>query len=246
MKRLLFLITVILLLTTVAGCRSRPVENNFVEGQLLSIEKSKVPVKITVIGCEAFEGMTDVVYASTINGDGIISEVSRCTEFAGDHFGGSYDIRAVNSRNARYYITPTETQDEPIVLGMNYYDVLLEAEFQTADHVEIQCNSDITVKGLVGEFELTVLAADGEKWSLGSKINRISGVADRSTDIVLTCSDGGYILTSTAHIHGIDIIGSETVNNEYIETTASSEETANRYVFSYMDNRYFIAAEQTP
>jgi len=244
MKRLSIIAAILMFLFMFAGCQANTDSGaeDQMDWQSLSVDHCGVPVKITATGCEAFEGKTDTVYATDITGDGIIYEVSTCAEFA-DHFHGTYSIGAKGSRNARYCITPTKPQDYPMEIGMNYYCVILEAKFQTADRVEIQYDSDITVRGLVGDFQLLVLASEKEKWNLGGNINRISGTADSKTDIVLTCTKEGYSLTSAAALRGISITGSKTYNGEYIEITSATEETVKLYTISFADNEYVIKAE---
>ena len=245
MKRLSLFIIVCLIFTILTGCKSNTISND--EPQESSIlfyaEKAYVPVSISVADSKDHEGKTDTVFATDVKGDGIIREVSR-SALMGDHFGAEYSIWGTDIKNARYTITPTEPQDRPIQLGMNYFYVVLEATFETADRVEIEYDSDITIKNVSGEFDFMVLTSNDENWNLGKAINHISGVADVPSDIVLTYGDDGYILSSDKVLRDVKIVGSETVNNKYIEVVEQAEKAGYRFLISYAEDKYIITMKE--
>lgn len=244
MKLISFLLITCLCLSIMTGCtasKSEQQQETKQDAVLLSIEKAYVPVSLMIKGSKDFEGKKEVIFATELSGDKIIREVSSCAKMT-DHFGASYSIWGADLKNARYQITPNEKQSELIELGINYYFVILEAEYENADSVEVQYNSDITIKNASGRFNFMVLASEDKNWSLGKTINNISGYAYEPGDIVLTYNQNGYVLSSNVMLKNVRITGSETTNGAYQKIATQAIGTSNKYSISF-DGVYNITTE---
>lgn len=222
-RKLILLLAAVLLLLTAAGCnpprRDDPndvntatdvigaIDDENLDWLVLYIDYGENPIQITAAGCASFDGKIDVLNNTEITGGGIVYQMKTCAEW-GDHYDGSYSICGEGSRDARYTLTPMGAQlIYPLRLSINYYDVILEASFMSADCVEIQYDSDITIKGLTGEFEIFVMAGHEGPWYLGLPQTRITGEVTVASDVTLKYSQNEYIVTATTEIKDLEANG---------------------------------------
>ena len=245
-RKISFLMAAVLLLLMAAGCElpGRDTPNDAADGesldwQILHIEQSEGPVQITASGCAAFEGKVDIINATEITGGGIVSQVSTCADW-GDHFDGSYDIEGEGSRAARYTITPMGKQRfDPIQVGINYFDVILEASFMTADCAEIQLDGDITIKGLTGEFEFFIAAwNENGLWRVETPMTVVKGTLADAGNVTVSFSETGYTVSSTTMVHDLTVEGWDGLRN--VITTAAAGNPLKTCSIRAKDGHYLI------
>ncbi len=77
--------------------------------------------------------------------------------------------------------------------------------------VEIQYDKDITLKGLSGNFLITIMAERKERWFAGSDTTKISGALNSVGDVVLERSADGYILKASVPVNTLSVFSDNEV-----------------------------------
>jgi hypothetical protein len=216
-------------------------KNTNADWQIILIEKSENPVELRVTGSPVFEGMRDIINGSTVR-DGNICKVNTSAE-TGNYFGGSYDVEGENTRNARYIMTPMGFQrHNPIQLGVNYFTVAIEATFWQADSVEIQFNSDITIRNLNGKFDILVSVWREDDWFVETPLTRFTGTLEKAGDITVSFTKDEYLISSTSEISRLTVEGYDSWRTSL--TKATAENNSNGYIVKSVGSQYIISEKE--
>ncbi len=211
--RLLPVLLAIGLLLTGCGTPTADIESDAFDRLNLTVENSENPIQITVEGNPHFEGSVDTINASEITSTGkeIISAVRRCSDFD-LCFDGTYEVSAPQVKEGRYILTTTGIQKaEEVTLGVNFYDLIMEASAKTVSSVKVGYMDSVELTGVSGSFEIFVFVlSEHMNWDIGPRRFTITGAVNDCSTLLLQWKSDHFELSSNVPVKKLSVVSTKT------------------------------------
>lgn len=223
MKRILTAVMALALcLAILTGCRIVIGGTTNQEGEheiqrlLLTVDHAEQPVFVTIQGSKKFDGLKDMILGSDTMGlrERIIEEVVSCSDF-GEFFSGNYSVSGSHLEMATVCFQRGTQKTEPLVCGVNYYDLILQAGAMDAEEVFLTYGKSITQTRVKGDFSFLIFPLS-ENCPMRFDASRITitGTVRSPAEVSLNWDGEKFTLSSDSPLSDITIIAESSGQEE--------------------------------